>query len=344
MDPLTQGVLGSLAPQSVLRKRKQLVYAGVLGFLAGMLPDADIFIRSDKDPLIYLEYHRQFTHSLVFIPVGGLIAALLLYPFFKKHLSFARAYLFTTLGYATHGLLDACTTYGTQLFWPFSDYRVAWNYISIVDPLFTLPLLAAILIAGWKKQVRWARLGVVYVFVYIGFGWYQHDRAVELGRQLAASRGHEPQRIEAKPTLANLVLWKVVYQQNETFYVDAVRVALSETVYPGQAVAKLNVERDFPDLDRTSTQYKDIQRFAWFSNDYLALHPHQSQVIGDIRYSLVPNEVDPLWGIRLTPEHPNQHVSFENFRKSVAEKRGQFIDMLFGRTQASATAEALDKK
>ena len=43
------------------------------------------------------------------------------------------------MGYATHGLLDSCTSYGTQLFWPFSDVRVAWDTMSIVDPLFTVP-------------------------------------------------------------------------------------------------------------------------------------------------------------------------------------------------------------
>ena len=43
---------------------------------------------------------------------------------------------FSTLGILTHGFLDACTSYGTSLFWPFSSTRVSWNVISIVDPFF----------------------------------------------------------------------------------------------------------------------------------------------------------------------------------------------------------------
>jgi membrane-bound metal-dependent hydrolase YbcI (DUF457 family) len=56
-----------------------------------------------------------------------------------------------TAGYATHGLLDASTTYGTLFFWPFTDMRVAWNAISIVDPLFTLVLLLGVALAVWRK-------------------------------------------------------------------------------------------------------------------------------------------------------------------------------------------------
>ncbi len=67
MDPLTQGVLGASLPQSAGRGR-YAASAGLLGFFAGMAADLDVLIRSNTDPLLFLEYHRQFTHSLVFIP------------------------------------------------------------------------------------------------------------------------------------------------------------------------------------------------------------------------------------------------------------------------------------
>ena len=89
MDPMTQAVLGASVPQAVSRK-KHLAAATLFGALAGMAPDLDFLIRSDSDPLLYLQYHRQFTHSFLFIPVGGLFCALLLYPFLKKKISFAR--------------------------------------------------------------------------------------------------------------------------------------------------------------------------------------------------------------------------------------------------------------
>ncbi|MEM6581360.1 MAG: metal-dependent hydrolase, partial [Pseudomonadota bacterium] len=78
MDPITQGTLGAVLPSGSARKRTQIITAGLLGFLAGMTPDLDVFIRSSEDPLLFLEYHRHFTHSLIFIPIGGFISSLIL--------------------------------------------------------------------------------------------------------------------------------------------------------------------------------------------------------------------------------------------------------------------------
>ena len=70
MDPVTQGTVGAIFAQAVAHKRTA-VWAAVCGLLGGLAPDLDVLIRSENDPLLFLEYHRQFTHSLIFIPVGG---------------------------------------------------------------------------------------------------------------------------------------------------------------------------------------------------------------------------------------------------------------------------------
>ena len=71
MDPVTQGAFGAIFAQTI-SKRKNFI-GSIVGCCAGLAPDLDIFIRSASDPLLKLEYHRQFTHSLVFIPIGALI-------------------------------------------------------------------------------------------------------------------------------------------------------------------------------------------------------------------------------------------------------------------------------
>ena len=146
MDPLSQGTVGAAFAQSTANK-KNIFKISVIGFLAGLAPDLDILIQSSTDPILFLEYHRQFTHALLFIPFGSLIVALLIFQLVKNSMRFRTVYFASLLGYATHGLLDACTSYGTQLFWPFSNERVTWNNISIVDPLFTIPALILIGIA-----------------------------------------------------------------------------------------------------------------------------------------------------------------------------------------------------
>ena len=139
MDPVSQGALGAIFAQTISNKKKILI-GSILGCIAGLAPDLDIFIRSSSDPLLKLEFHRQFTHSLVFIPIGALIVTLFTRLFFKKYLNWKLSYLFSLFGFATHGLLDACTSYGTQLLWPFSNERVSWNNISVVDPFLTIPV------------------------------------------------------------------------------------------------------------------------------------------------------------------------------------------------------------
>ena len=307
MDPLSQGVVGVVAAQQTA-KRKHLLIASALGFFAGMSADLDIFIKSSQDPLFSLEFHRQFTHSILFMPFGGLICALFFYYVFlqKKDISFKQTYIYSTLGYATHGLLDACTTYGTQLFWPFTNDRIAWNTISIIDPLFTLPILFLILFAVIKNNKKYSYVALSWVLIYSSLGFIQKDRAVETGKKLAQSRGHEVINIEAKPSFANIIVWKTIYTTQTHYYIDAVRAGLNTRIIEGVKIGKFNIQKSFPWLDPQSQQAKDIERFRWFSNGYIAISHNNPNHIIDIRYSMLPNEGHGLWGIELNPDGDNQ--------------------------------------
>ena len=170
MDPLSQGTVAAAFAQSSANKNNLLKVA-LVGFLAGLAPDLDVLIQSSTDPILFLEYHRQFSHSLFFIPFGSFIVALLIFPLIRKSMSFKTAYIASFLGYATHGLLDACTSYGTLLFWPFSNERVTWNNISIVDPLFTIPalILVGTAIKTRKRMYSFFFNWMDYFLSYFGF-------------------------------------------------------------------------------------------------------------------------------------------------------------------------------
>jgi inner membrane protein len=335
MDPLTQGVLGVVAAQS-FAKPKVLLTASLLGLLSGMAPDIDIIIRSSTDPLLALEFHRQFTHALFFIPVGGFICALVFSIIFRPlirraELSFLQTMLYCTLGYATHGLLDACTTYGTQLLWPFSNARVAWNTISIIDPLFTLPLLLFMSLTLVYRSKRLAMVSLAWIIIYTSVGIVQRERAEAFGLQLALDRGHQPITLEAKPSFANLLVWKIVYTTESHFYVDAIRAGWQAKYYQGDSIQKLNIEQEFPWLDAESQQAKDIQRFRWFSNGYIAVSPHHPQRIIDIRFSLLPNEIRGLWGIELDQSLGKQaHIRYVADRSREGNTFTQWWKMIVG--------------
>ena len=320
MDPLTQGTIGAVLPQALSKKNLGIV--ALLGFLSGMAPDLDIFIRSSTDPLLSLEYHRQFTHSLVFIPFGGLICALFLFVVFKKisPFNFKKTWLYCTLGYGTHGLIDACTSYGTLLFWPFSDIRIAWNNISIIDPLFTIPLILLIALATIKKKNVYSKIALGWAVIYLMIGMYLHNVAINVGKEIAEQRGHTITRIKAKPSFGNLILWKTIYETDNRFYVDATNLLFNKII-PGESIKKLNQEEDFPWLKEESQQYKDVERFKWFSNDFLAVNPQNKNQIIDIRYSGIPNEIGGLWGVQLNPnKHNQEHVEFVSMRSASIER------------------------
>ena len=330
MDPISQAVLGSSAAQSI--SKKHIVSAAVLGCLGGMAPDLDVLIRSPTDPLLFLEYHRHFTHSLLFIPIGGLICTLVLHQLIGKRrgLSFKQSYVYCTLGYSTHAVLDACTTYGTMLFWPFSDIRIAWNTISVVDPLFTVPILVLLILSATKKNPLFARIALIWALLYPCLGLLQHERAIAAGHQLANERGHNPTRLEAKPSFANILVWKVVYEHDNHFYVDAVRAGIETNIFTGSKAAKLDTGRDFPWLDNNSQQAKDVERFRWFSIDYLAIDPDNKNHIIDVRYSMVPNQISPLWSIQLSPTaKATDHVKYLTHRDASDDRLNLFKKILF---------------
>lgn len=332
MDLLTQGIVGATLAQAGAPARDARLAAGV-GFGAGLLADADALIRSGEDPLLVLEYHRHFTHALAFIPLGALVAAALLWPFLRRRLAFPRLYLYAFLGYALAGVLDACTSYGTHLLWPFSDERIAWSVIAIVDPVFTLLLLVPLAIGWRRRRPAAARLGLALAALYLALGAVQHQRALEAARELAASRGHRPERLIVKPTLANLVLWRSVYIDAGAAHADGVRVGLpgSVTIYAGESAVLVDASQPLPAAPAGSRSLADVQRFARFADGYAALHPAKPLVIGDVRYGMLPTSVTPLWGIELDAANPDAHARFVTERTLTPATRQRFVDMLLGR-------------
>ena len=72
MDVITQGLLGGVLAQSAAN-RNEKKWATLAGVASGLVADADVLIYSSSDPLLNIEYHRHFSHALVFIPFGAAI-------------------------------------------------------------------------------------------------------------------------------------------------------------------------------------------------------------------------------------------------------------------------------
>ncbi len=331
VDLLTHGIVGAALAQSVAPRGEARAAAGI-GFLAGTLADADALIGGASDPLLVLEFHRHFTHALAFVPVGALIAAAMLWPLARRHLAFPRIYLYALLGYALAGLLDACTSYGTHLLWPFSDARTAWSIVAVVDPALTLAVAGPLAIGFFRRRPAAARLGIVLAVCYLAIGVVQRERAEFTAGALALERGHEPRQLLVKPTLANLLLWRSTYIADGRIYADGIRVGpfSGVRVYRGDSAALVVPERDLSWAPPGSPAGAQAERFARLSDGYLAWHPQRPRMLGDARYAMLPTSVAPLWGVEFEAERASARVDLVTDRTLTPEARHRFIEMLFG--------------
>ena len=334
MDVVTQGVLGAALAQACAPARRQRV-AALAGAVGGLLPDADIFIRSATDPLLSLEYHRHFTHSLVAIPFGGVLAASVTWLLLRGRRPWRELLAPALLGWATHGLLDACTSYGTHLTWPFDQHRAAWNLISILDPLFTVPLLWGCL-RGVRRRTRLApALGLALALAYLGACSVQHMKAEVLQSKLVQARGHAAVGLELKPSLANNIVFRSFYEWEGEYWVDAIRVPWwgAGSVHPGERHPVLDTQALIERFELDEVQRADLERFRHFSDGCLIEDRRFEGVVGDFRYAAVPDSVAPLWGIGVDGLAPGEHVRFGRFSTLDARMRGRFVDLLLGRTE-----------
>lgn len=194
MDLLTHAALGAAAAAAIAPAGR-LRLAAAIGAAAALLPDVDALIASRTDPLLTLEFHRHFTHALAFVPVGALIAAALLRLALRRRMAFASIYLYAFIGYLLSPLLDACTSYGTHLLWPFSERPIALSIVPIVDPIFTLLILIPLGLALRYRRagVAWISLSGVSLMLVLRYA--QHERALDVAQELAATRGHAAERM-----------------------------------------------------------------------------------------------------------------------------------------------------
>ncbi|MCH9645634.1 MAG: metal-dependent hydrolase [Proteobacteria bacterium] len=330
MDIVTQALLGSAVAQ-LGAKNHELKIAAFVGCIAGILADADIFIRSTSDPLLLLDYHRHFTHAIAFIPIGALIGALVCWPFVRQKINFGRLYFFAFLGYLLSGILDAFTGYGTHLFLPFSDVRVAANLISIIDPIFTVSLLVGVIGNLKYKSKKVIIVSLLFCSAYLATAYLQQNRATNIQSEIANKRGHIIEKSIIKPTLGNIILWRSIYLYQGKYYIDAIRVGLTkDNVYQGEVVQSVMAKNNFSTIDSDSLLYQDIVRFQTFSNNYIALDPRNQSILGDIRYSMLPTSANPLWGITINPGKTDEHTPYLTMREHNAKLRQQYFDMVLG--------------
>ncbi|MCP9198787.1 metal-dependent hydrolase [Gramella sp. GC03-9] len=222
MDSLTQIVLGAAVGEAVLGKKagnKAMLY----GAIAGTIPDLDTFVGNFFDTITAIEIHRGFSHSIVFsvifAPIFGWIISKIES---NPDISWKNWSWLMFWGLFTHPLLDAHTTWGTQLFWPF-DLRLAYKNIFVIDPLYTLPFLVFLILAMRRnrldpKRKKYNRLGLIISSIYLliitpalkFYTFQKFEDALE-------SQDIEYYRMDTRPAPLNSILWSANIEREEDF-------------------------------------------------------------------------------------------------------------------------------
>jgi inner membrane protein len=164
---------------------------------------------------------------------------------------------------------------------------------------------------------------------YLSLGFLQNSRVTGAIEEIADARGHEVERIKLNPTLGNLIVWRATYQYDGRYYVDAVvaQPFSTPTIIKGSSVAVIDAETIYPELGTDSTHREDLRRFNYFAEGYLFEY---EDGIADLRYSAVPHKIQPIWGIKLNLEKPNDHVKYGNFVTPGGRSLGTTWDMMTG--------------
>jgi membrane-bound metal-dependent hydrolase YbcI (DUF457 family) len=162
MDPITHGITGALLGKGFFSKREARVgiFAATLG---AVFPDVDVFIEAfSHDPLAIVKYHRGITHSFAGLPFFAAFLAWLTRRVARRFGIEAPSWLMLTViygvGIASHILLDGMTSFGTRMWTPFSQERVSWDLLFIIDFTFTaivlLPQITAWIYARRENNRR----------------------------------------------------------------------------------------------------------------------------------------------------------------------------------------------
>ncbi|MBU3666250.1 MAG: metal-dependent hydrolase [Chthoniobacterales bacterium] len=290
MDSLTQITLGACVAAACVppeQRRK----AALVGAALGTLPDLDVFI-DYGGPVENFTMHRGFSHSLfVLAGFGALlwIALRRLWPAARQAPGRWFAAIFLAL--LTHPLLDAHTAYGTQLFWPSGSNPVSWATIFIIDPLYTLPLLAgmiAVLIRPASKAAgRWLMAGLALSTLYLGWSWTARTIVTANAQRSLDAQGITDVRLFITPAPLNTLLWRVVAKTNGGYY-----EGLDSVVADDGSIEFIFRPSDDQALAAALPYVPAAQRLQWFANGFVgAAVQDDTLTMTDLRMGQHPDYV-----------------------------------------------------
>lgn len=284
MDSVTQITLGAAVGEATAGQNAGNK-APLWGAFFGLLPDLDVLGNVFLTEAQTLTFHRSLTHSFLFIVVVTLAAGYGLRRLHPNSTSVRRWVGLVATVLLTHVGLDCLTTYGTQVFWPFSHYPVIYGTIFIIDPLYTVPLAAGLLISfRWSPSARarrWANsagLALSSAYLLLTVVNKQIVNQVFASALTQDAPGYE--RVFTAPTPFNNVLWQGIAESEDGYYIGLYSLLDPDNTIDFRYVPKRH------DLLGDALDHPIVQRLRRFSRGYFVVRKgaDDTLLIHDLRF------------------------------------------------------------
>lgn len=218
-------------------------------------------------------------------------------------------------GFLTHILLDCFTTYGTQIFAPFSNMRVAWGTISVADPIYTVPFLLCLLVAARfartdRRRTVWNGVGIGLSSAYLLLTVVHYNQVSRTFTDALAEQDIAYERFFITPTIFNNVLWNGVVDAGDVY------LLAQHSFYDEVPVTFTPVVKGF-DLLHNVDSDPTLATLRWFSAGYLnAILRDDGQLqVNDLRFGTFSGEAtgadDYIFRFNLVDHGPDAPYGFQ---------------------------------
>lgn len=327
MDSLTHIALGAAAGEAVLGKKvgnRALLW----GSIAGSLPDFDVAFTWLFSPVDGLFVHRGFSHSILFALI---IAPVLGYLIYKingdtKGAGFRQWTLLSFIAIMSHNIIDCFNTYGTELLAPFSNKRLAFDSIGIIDFSLVLTLVVLVLlILFYKKDSATRRVyaftALTFTLLFTLFTILNKVQIERLVREQLKSEGINYIRIKTSPLPITNFLWLVLVEDSTGYHYgyrssfEKGKVNFSYIKRNENALGALVSKKEVKNLIRFTNSFYSVNTIG--ENKYQLVDLRfGSMAFEEENWFVFTFEIEEVNGtIEISRSNPNRSFSANNIKK-----------------------------
>ena len=262
MDPVTHVVAGVLLGQAARDRFPETKALIPLSAFAAWMPDVDNIV-TFFGAEAYMRHHRGYTHSLL----GGALMAWLLAILAARFAGGAKTsklFVLFYFGVLSHLFLDCITSYGTGIFLPFSDVRVSVPSVFIIDPVYSLAMIALAVAASLRPaaQKKLAVAGLVVMLGWPALGFGVGKAVAAHAKTLLVAQGGRPTAVYAQPDAFAPLWWKIIAEEGDRYVLTGLSLAAPDTLLPERRFERAGRE----ELDALGRAAPVFSQYVWFTD------------------------------------------------------------------------------